>query len=76
VVSLTPGAVVGPEILARPGTGGILAEARRDPGLDCRPAMSAVRAAVRTETLLPLHVNVFAGTHAGHGGLSSPHDRT
>ncbi|MET7292501.1 GGDEF domain-containing protein [Streptomyces griseoloalbus] len=74
VVNLTTGTVAGLEILARPETGDILAEARRDPELDLRLAVSAVRAAVRRETLLPLHVNVFAGTLADLGGLASLHD--
>ncbi|WP_461077879.1 EAL domain-containing protein [Streptomyces deserti] len=74
VVNLTTGGVAGLEILARPETGGILAEARRDPELDVRLAVSAVRAAVRKETLLPLHINVFAGTLADLGGLPSLHD--
>ncbi|MEU9355560.1 GGDEF domain-containing protein [Streptomyces griseoloalbus] len=74
VVNLTTGTVAGLEILARPETGDILAEARRDPELDLRLAVSAVRAAVRKETLLPLYVNVFAGTLADLGGLASLHD--
>lgn len=74
VVNLTTGAVAGLEILARPETGDILAEARRNPELDCRLAVSAVRAAVRREALLPLFVNVFAGTLADLGGLPSLHD--
>ncbi|MGW0500661.1 EAL domain-containing protein [Streptomyces sp. NPDC003007] len=73
VVNLTTGAVAGLEILARPETGDILAEARRNPELDCRLAVSAVRAAVRRETLLPLFVNVFAATLADLGGLPSLH---
>ncbi|MFD3500838.1 EAL domain-containing protein [Streptomyces sp. NPDC058676] len=74
VVNLTTGGVAGLEILARPETGDILAEARRDPELDGRLAVSAVRSAVRRETLLPLHVNVFAGTLADLGGLTPLHD--
>ncbi|MET9394440.1 GGDEF domain-containing protein [Streptomyces sp. NPDC006624] len=74
VVNLTTGAVAGLEILARPESGDVLAEARRDPGLDCRLAVSAVRAAVRKETLLPLFVNVFAGTLGDLGGLPALHD--
>ncbi|MEU2287187.1 GGDEF domain-containing protein [Streptomyces sp. NPDC013178] len=74
VVNLTTGGVAGLEILVRPETGDILAEARRDPGLDGRLAVLAVRAAVRKETLLPLHVNVFAGTLADLGGLTPLHD--
>ncbi|MDT9699474.1 GGDEF domain-containing protein [Streptomyces sp. P17] len=70
VVNLTTGGVAGLEVLARPETGDILAEARRDPELDSGLAVSAVRAAARKETLLPLHVNVFAGTLADLGGLS------
>ncbi|WP_420878491.1 MULTISPECIES: EAL domain-containing protein [Streptomyces] len=74
VVNLTTGAVAGLEILARPETGGILAEARRDPQLDCGLAVSAIRAAVRKETLLPLFINAFAGTLADLGGLPSLHE--
>ncbi|CAL9623909.1 GGDEF domain-containing protein [Streptomyces sp. Tu 3180] len=74
VVNLTTGGVAGLEILARPETGDILAEARRDPELDRRLAVSAVRAAVSRETLLPLYVNVFAGTLADLGGLAPVHD--
>lgn len=74
VVNLTTGAVAGLEILARPESGDILAQARRDPGLDGRLAVAAVRAAARRETLLPLHVNVFAGTLADLGGLGPLHD--
>lgn len=73
VVNLTTGGVAGLEILARPETGDILAEARRNPELDGRLAVLAVRAAARKETLLPLHVNVFAGTLADLGGLSPLH---
>ncbi|WP_328869936.1 GGDEF domain-containing protein [Streptomyces sp. NBC_00287] len=69
VVNLTTGGVAGLEVLARPETGDILAEARRDPELDSGLAVSAVRAAARKETLLPLHVNVFAATLADLGGL-------
>ncbi|MEU1576034.1 GGDEF domain-containing protein [Streptomyces collinus] len=74
VVNLATGAVAGLEILARPETGDVLAEARRDPGLDARLAVSSVRAAARRETLLPLFVNVFAGTLADLGGLPSLHE--
>ncbi|WP_405662337.1 EAL domain-containing protein [Streptomyces sp. NBC_00079] len=74
VVNLTTGGVAGLEILARPEAGDILAEARRDPELDGRLAVLAVRAAARKETLLPLHVNVFAGTLADLGGLTPLHD--
>lgn len=73
VVNLTTGGVAGLEILARPEAGDILAEARRDPELDGKLAVLAVRAAARRETLLPLHVNVFAGTLADLGGLTSLH---
>lgn len=74
VVNLATGGVAGLEILARPEAGDILAEARRDPELDGRLAVLAVRAAARKETLLPLHVNVFAGTLADLGGLTPLHD--
>ncbi|MFI6660698.1 EAL domain-containing protein [Streptomyces sp. NPDC050523] len=74
VVNLTTGAVAGLEILARPESGDILAEARRNPELDGRLAVLALRAAAHRETLLPLHVNVFAGTLADLGGLTPLHD--
>jgi diguanylate cyclase (GGDEF)-like protein len=74
VVNLTTGGVAALEILARPETGDVLAEARRDPELDGRLAVSAVRAAAGKETMLPLHVNVFAGTLADLGGLTPLHD--
>ncbi|MDI3406525.1 EAL domain-containing protein [Streptomyces sp. B-S-A6] len=74
VVSLTTGAVAAQEILARPESGDVLAEARRDPELDGRLAAFAVRAAARQESLLPLHVNVFAGTVADLGGLAALRD--
>ncbi|WP_210592053.1 EAL domain-containing protein [Streptomyces sp. GESEQ-35] len=73
VVNLTTGGVAGLEILARPESGDILAEARRDPELDGKLAVLAVRAAARKETMLPLHVNVFAGTLADLGGLTPLH---
>ncbi|MFJ4471124.1 EAL domain-containing protein [Streptomyces sp. NPDC089424] len=73
VVNLSTGGVAALEILARPEAGEILAEARRDPELDGRLAVLAVRAAVRKESLLPFHVNVFAGTLADLGGLTSLH---
>ncbi|MFJ9102537.1 GGDEF domain-containing protein [Streptomyces sp. NPDC102405] len=73
VVNLATGGVAGLEILARPETGDILAEARRDPELDGQLVVLALRAAVRRETLLPLHVNVFAGTLADLGGLTPLH---
>ncbi|TQJ86654.1 GGDEF domain-containing protein [Streptomyces sp. SLBN-31] len=74
VVNLATGGVAGLQILARPEAGDVLAEARRDPELDGRLAVLAVRAAARRETLLPLHVNVFAGTLADLGGLTPLHD--
>ncbi|MFF0682319.1 EAL domain-containing protein [Streptomyces tendae] len=74
VVNLTTGGVAALEILARPETGDVLAEARRDAELDGLLAVSALRAAVRRETLLPLHVNVFAGTLADLGGLRPLYD--
>lgn len=73
VVNLATGGVAGLEILARPETGDILAEARRDPELDGQLVVLALRAAVRRETLLPLHVNVFAGTLGDLGGLTPLH---
>ncbi|OIJ65619.1 GGDEF domain-containing protein [Streptomyces mangrovisoli] len=74
VVNLTTGGIAALETLARPETGDILAEARRDPELDGRLAVLAFRAAARKETLLPLHVNVFAATLADLGGLPRLHD--
>ncbi|MCX4760515.1 GGDEF domain-containing protein [Streptomyces sp. NBC_01275] len=74
VVNLATGGVAALEILARPESGDVLAQARRDPELDGRLAVLAVRAAARQETLLPLHVNVFAGTLADLGGLTPLHD--
>ncbi|GHI09240.1 diguanylate cyclase [Streptomyces cellostaticus] len=74
VVNLRTGAVAALEILARPETGDVLAEARRDPELDGRLAVLALRAATRKETLLPLHLNVFAATLADLGGLAPLHD--
>ncbi|SER20365.1 diguanylate cyclase (GGDEF) domain-containing protein [Streptomyces sp. yr375] len=74
VVNLTTGGVTGLEILARPEAGDILARARREPELDGQLAVLAVRAAARKETLLPLHVNVFAGTLADLGGLTPLHN--
>ncbi|MFF7750693.1 EAL domain-containing protein [Streptomyces sp. NPDC007971] len=74
VVNLRTGAVAALEILARPETGDILAEARRDPELDGNLAVLAFRAATRKETLLPLHLNVFAATLADLGGLTPLHD--
>ncbi|MET9894997.1 GGDEF domain-containing protein [Streptomyces sp. NPDC006465] len=71
VVNLTTGGVAALEILARPESGDILAQARRDPELDGQLAALAIRAAARKETLLPLHVNVFAGTLADLGRLSA-----
>ncbi|MFG3249379.1 GGDEF domain-containing protein [Streptomyces sp. NPDC048187] len=74
VVNLMTGGVAALEILARPEAGDVLAEARRDPELDGLLTVSALRAAVRRETLLPLHLNVFAGTLADLGGLQPLHD--
>ncbi|MDG4859837.1 GGDEF domain-containing protein [Streptomyces sp. T-3] len=74
VVNLTTGTVAALEILARPESGDILAEARRDPELDGALAAFAVRSAARQETLLPLHVNVYAGTAADLGGLAALRD--
>ncbi|MEU6317836.1 GGDEF domain-containing protein [Streptomyces sp. NPDC047009] len=71
VVNLTTGGVTALEILARPETGDILAQARRDPELDGNLAALAVAAAAHREALLPLHVNVFAGTLADLGGLTA-----
>jgi EAL domain-containing protein (putative c-di-GMP-specific phosphodiesterase class I) len=74
VVNLTTGGIAALEVLARPEAGDILAEARRDPELDCGLAVLALRAAARKETLLPLHLNVFAGTLADLGGLGPLHE--
>ncbi|MFC8196898.1 EAL domain-containing protein [Streptomyces sp. NPDC057298] len=74
VVNLTTGGVVALEILARPESGDVLAQARRDPELDGLLAASAIRSAARQETLLPLHVNVFAGTLADLGRLAALRD--
>ncbi|WAU80980.1 GGDEF domain-containing protein [Streptomyces sp. Qhu-G9] len=71
VVNLTTGGVVALEILARPESGDVLAQARRDPEIDGLLAASAIRSAARQETLLPLHVNVFAGTLADLGRLAA-----
>ncbi|MGW3629747.1 EAL domain-containing protein [Streptomyces sp. NPDC005122] len=71
VVNLTTGGVAALEILARPEAGDILAQARRDPELDGRLAALAIHSAARKGTLLPLHVNVFAGTPADLGGLAA-----
>ncbi|MEU3828700.1 GGDEF domain-containing protein [Streptomyces sp. NPDC029080] len=73
VVNLRTGAVTAVETLARPETGDVLAEARRDPELDGDLAVLALRAAARKETLLPLHLNVFAATLADLGGLTPLH---
>ncbi|MGV9566866.1 EAL domain-containing protein [Streptomyces sp. NPDC003480] len=74
VVNLTTGGVTALELLARPETGDVLAQARRDPELDGNLAALAVRAAARMDALLPLHVNVFAGTLADLGGLAALRD--
>ncbi|MFI9806721.1 EAL domain-containing protein [Streptomyces sp. NPDC052301] len=74
VVNLRTGVVAALETLARPETGDILAEARRNPELDGRLAVLALRAATRQETMLPLHLNVFAATLADLGGLTPLHD--
>ncbi|MER5915665.1 GGDEF domain-containing protein [Streptomyces sp. NPDC001982] len=73
IVNLATGGVAALDTLARPETGDILAEARRDPELDGKLAVLALRAAARKEKLLPLHVNVFAGTLADLGGLTPLH---
>lgn len=67
VVNLSTSAVAAVEILARPETDGILATARRDPGVDAELAATAVRAAARAQVRLPLHVNLFAATAAAPG---------
>ncbi|MFC9931156.1 GGDEF domain-containing protein [Streptomyces sp. NPDC127190] len=74
VVNLRTGVVAALETLARPETGDVLSEARRDPDLDAKLAVLALRAATRKETLLPLHLNVFAATLADLGGLTPLRD--
>ncbi|MYW64898.1 EAL domain-containing protein [Streptomyces sp. SID8379] len=74
VVNLTTGTVAALEILARPEHGDVLARARREPELDGHLAALAIRDAARRETLLPLHVNVFAGTLADLGDLAALRD--
>ncbi|MFJ8611436.1 EAL domain-containing protein [Streptomyces sp. NPDC093675] len=74
VVNLTTGGVAALEILARPESGDVLAQARRDPELDGSLAALAIGAAARRETLLPLHVNVFAATLADLGDLAALRD--
>ncbi|WP_407554387.1 GGDEF domain-containing protein [Streptomyces sp. Pv4-95] len=66
VVNLATGSIAALEILARPEDSAVdvLASARRHPELDVELAALAVRSAARQETLLPLHVNVFAATVA------------
>ncbi|MEU9504238.1 GGDEF domain-containing protein [Streptomyces sp. NPDC048196] len=73
VVNLSTGSVAAMEILARPepGAADVLTSARRCPDLDAELAALAVRAASHQETLLPLHVNVFAGTVAELPRLTS-----
>ncbi|MGW2409868.1 bifunctional diguanylate cyclase/phosphodiesterase [Streptomyces sp. NPDC001739] len=73
VVNLSTGSVAAMEILARPEPGvvDVLTSARRCPDLDAELAALAVRAASHQETLLPLHVNVFAGTVAELPRLTS-----
>ncbi|AXK35230.1 GGDEF domain-containing protein [Streptomyces armeniacus] len=71
VVNLATGSVTALEILARPETGDVLAAARRAPDLDAELAALALRSAAHQETLLPLHVNVYAGTLARLGTLTA-----
>ncbi|MEB8343830.1 GGDEF domain-containing protein [Streptomyces endophyticus] len=71
VVNLATGSAAALEILARPESGDVLARAHREPELDGALAALAIRDAARRETLLPLHVNVFAGTLADLGGLDA-----
>ncbi|MCQ4083544.1 GGDEF domain-containing protein [Streptomyces sp. RB6PN25] len=65
VVNVVTGSIVALEVLARPEEGDILGRAQRLPDLDVELAARAVRAAAPQETLLPLHVNLFAATLAG-----------
>ncbi|MFF0626542.1 EAL domain-containing protein [Streptomyces sp. NPDC004296] len=73
VVNLATGSVAALEPLARPEDGevDVLTCARRCPDLDAELAALAVRAAAEQDTLLPLHVNVFAGTVAQLPDLTS-----
>ncbi|ARF54102.1 GGDEF domain-containing protein [Streptomyces gilvosporeus] len=73
VVNLATGSVAALEILARPEDGemDVLGSAHRCPDLDAELAALAVRAAARQETMLPLHVNVFAATVAELPSLTS-----
>ncbi|AKA02532.1 hypothetical protein SAZ_08970 [Streptomyces noursei ZPM] len=73
VVNLATGSVAALEPLARPEDGevDVLACARQCPDLDAELAALAVQAAAEQETLLPLHVNVFAGTVAKRPELAS-----
>ncbi|MFF3270842.1 GGDEF domain-containing protein [Streptomyces chrestomyceticus] len=71
VVNLSTGSVAALEILARPERGDVLTAARRSADLDAELAGLAVRSAARQETLLPLHVNVFAATLAELPGLTA-----
>ncbi|MFD7667407.1 EAL domain-containing protein [Streptomyces sp. NPDC059788] len=64
VVNLATGSVAALEILARPERGDVLTAARRSADLDAELAGLAVRSAAQQETLLPLHVNMFAATLA------------
>ncbi|ANZ20096.1 EAL domain-containing protein [Streptomyces noursei] len=66
VVNLATGSVAALEPLARPEDGevDVLTRARHSPDLDVELAALAVRAAAEQETLLPLHINVFAATVA------------
>ncbi|KPC60145.1 GGDEF domain-containing protein [Streptomyces chattanoogensis] len=73
VVNLATGSIAALEILARPEDGGtdVLGSAHRCPDLDAELAALAVRAAAHQETMLPLHVNVFAATVAELPSLTS-----
>ncbi|WP_189308341.1 bifunctional diguanylate cyclase/phosphodiesterase [Streptomyces albospinus] len=73
VVNLATGSVAALETLARPEDSDVdvLACARRCPDLDAELTALAVRSAAHQETLLPLHINVFAGTVAERPGLTS-----
>ncbi|OKH98031.1 diguanylate cyclase [Streptomyces sp. CB02923] len=71
VVNLATGSVAALEILARPERGDVLTAARRSADVDAELAGLAVRSAAHQETLLPLHVNVFATTLAELPGLTA-----
>lgn len=70
-MNLTTGSVAALEILARPEQGDVVSRARHDAAVDGELAALGVRSAARQETLLPLHVNLFARTAAAAGGTAA-----